>query len=173
MHPAPLEVEAKLEVRRENDLRANRPPRPARAYRLRLRDAVRLHSAYVDTANLTLARHGVALRLRRQGDKWEATAKWSGRVAGSVHERPELTVPLAHEPRLPFALPPGPLHVYLSALVAGRPLQPSWSQRFTGAASTSSHRPDGGGSTDRRTRARSGAAARAERQGRARELPRG
>jgi len=62
--------------------------------------------------------------LRRSGRGWEATAKWSGRVAGSLHERPELTVALAEEPALPFVLPDGPLRVQLTAVVLGRRLAP-------------------------------------------------
>src|SRR5262249_49237406 len=49
---------------------------------------------------------------------------WAGSVAGTVHERPELTVPLSHPPQFPFALPGGALHVHLTAWVAGRPLMP-------------------------------------------------
>ena len=74
--------------------------------------------------SLTLARNGVAMRLRRQGRQWEATMKWAGRVEGDVHERPELTVALPSAPALPFVPPPGPLHTQLAALVAGRPLAP-------------------------------------------------
>lgn len=79
---------------------------------------------YLDTPALALARHGVALRVRRTGRRWEATAKWSGTVAGNVHERAELTRPLSGPPRMPFRLPRGPLAVQLTALVAGRPLRP-------------------------------------------------
>src|SRR5262249_10793657 len=71
-----------------------------------------------------LASHGVALRVRRQAGHWEATAKWAGRVDADVHERPELTVPLPGAPSFPFALPAGPLHTHLAALVARRPLTP-------------------------------------------------
>jgi inorganic triphosphatase YgiF len=121
--PPPLEVEAKLLVTRERDLRAIARLESIGPYRLCGRDAVRLHSAYIDTADLALARRSVALRLRRHGRHWELTAKWGGRVAGLVHERPELTVALPQAPRLPFHLPV-PLHPILDRIVAGRALAP-------------------------------------------------
>lgn len=122
--PVPSEVEAKLLVPQGADLRAIAQLERVGTYRLRPRGLVRLHSVYLDTENLTLSRHAVALRLRRQGRAWEATAKWAGKVNGVVHDRPELTVKLDGAPPIPFTLPPGPLHTQLAALVAGRPLQP-------------------------------------------------
>jgi len=126
-HPTPAippEVEAKLLVPRASDLRAIAQVGVLGAHRLRARSAARLRSLYLDTGDLTLARQGVALRVRRTGTQWETTAKWPGQVDGIVHERPELTVSLPRPPRFPFALPAGPLRVHLSALVAGRPLAP-------------------------------------------------
>jgi triphosphatase len=122
--PVPAELEAKLLVPRDSDLRAIGRLTAVGPYPLRARDAVRLHSLYLDTADLTLARHGVALRVRRQAGRWEATAKWAGRVDAAVHERPELTVPLDRAPQMPFLLPEGPLRMHLRALAAGRPLTP-------------------------------------------------
>jgi inorganic triphosphatase YgiF len=116
------EVEAKL-LATEGQLRVIARLRQIGAYRLRPRDIARLHSVYVDTADLTLARHGIALRLRRHGGRWELTAKWAGRVAGLVHQRPEATVPLSRPPRFPFQLGDG-LQPRLENLVAHRPLRP-------------------------------------------------
>jgi inorganic triphosphatase YgiF len=120
----PVEVEAKLLVPTASDLRAIGRLTHLGPYPLRSRGAVRLHSTYLDTPSLTLARHGVALRLRRQGRQWEATLKWAGQLEGDVHERPEMTVALPKAPALPFAPLPGPLHTQLAALVAGRQLSP-------------------------------------------------
>jgi inorganic triphosphatase YgiF len=120
----PLEMEAKLLVPTTTDLRAIARLTHLGPYPLRPRGAVRLHSSYLDTPNLALARNGVAMRLRRQGRQWEATVKWAGRVEGDVHERPELTIVLPRAPALPFVVLPGPLHTQLAALVAGRPLAP-------------------------------------------------
>ena len=122
--PVPSEVEAKLLVPRERDLRAIAALKRLGTHPLRARDSARLHSLYVDTVDLTLARQGVALRLRQDRNRWEATAKWAGRVDETLHERPELTVDLSAPPALPFVLPEGPLHTHLAALVAGRPLLP-------------------------------------------------
>src|SRR3990170_1677208 len=118
----PSEIEAKLLVPRARDFQAIARIRHLARYRLQRRDAVRLHSVYIDTPDLTLARHGVALRLRRHAGRWEATAKWAGRVRGVVHDRPELTVRLRSAPRLPFLLPRGPLRQRLAGLVTGQPL---------------------------------------------------
>src|SRR4030095_13743691 len=96
---------------------------PAR-FRRRPRGVQHLHSVYLDTRDFALARAGIALRLRRAGRSWEATAKWSGRVAGALHERPELTVALPGEPTSPFTLPDGPLRTQLTAVLLGRRLSP-------------------------------------------------
>lgn len=120
----PVEVEAKLLVPTTSDLRAIARLTQLGPHPLQPRGAMRLYSIYLDTPSLTLARNGVALRLRRQGRHWEATAKWAGYVEGDVHNRPELTVALPRAPELPFLPPPGPLQTQLAALVAGRPLTP-------------------------------------------------
>jgi len=122
--PAAPEVEAKLIVPRVSDLRAIARLRQVADFRLCPRGVAKLHSLYLDTAEHVLARHGVALRLRRHGGGWEATAKWAGEVKGTLHERPEINVALPAKPDLPFVLPAGPLHVQLAALVAGRKLEP-------------------------------------------------
>ena len=120
----PSEVEAKLLVPAGGDLRPLARLQQLGRYRVQPRDVARLHTVYLDTTDLTLARHGVALRVRRHAGHWEATAKWAGTVRGDVHERPELTVPLPRAPRAPFSPPAGPLAMHLAALIAGRPLAP-------------------------------------------------
>jgi triphosphatase len=120
----PVELEAKLLAPGRATLRALARLRQLGPYLLQPRDVVRLHSVYLDTAEFALAHAGVALRLRRQAGRWEATVKWAGEVDGAVHARPELNVPMERPPRYPFALPAGPLNIHLAALVAGRPLQP-------------------------------------------------
>jgi inorganic triphosphatase YgiF len=120
----PEEVEAKLLVPRPALLSAIARLKDLGPYRLRLRQTVRLHTIYLDTAEFTLARHGVALRLRRNRTRWEASIKWSGREDGIVHTRPELTVRLPRPPSFPFTVPAGPLATQLSVLVAGQPLTP-------------------------------------------------
>jgi triphosphatase len=119
-----VEIEAKLLVPPEVALDLIAQLDHLGPYRLRPRRTARLHSLYVDTPKLTLAHHRVALRLRRRGRRWEMTAKWMGRVCGMIHERPELTVPLAAAPRFPFVVPVGPLRARLGALVGRRGLRP-------------------------------------------------
>jgi len=119
----PLEIEAKLLVGSESALARIASLRRLGRYHLRPVDAARLYSVYLDTARFRLARHGIALRLRRKHRRWEVTAKWGGKVEGAVHERPEETVPLAGAPESPFRIPPGPLRRRLGPLVGRNPLR--------------------------------------------------
>ncbi len=120
----PNEIEAKLLVPRDRDMRAIARLRQLGPWKVQPLDTANLHTVYLDTPELTLAHNGVALRLRRKRRRWEMTAKWSGIVAGVTHARPELTVPLEGAPQTPLQVPSGPLATQLAALVAGRPLRP-------------------------------------------------
>lgn len=120
----PAEVEIKLEASAADDLVHIARLRVLGAFRLKPRGVAHLYSLYLDTRNFALARAGVALRLRRSGRNWEATAKWRGRVDGALHQRPELTVALPGDPAMPFTLPDGPLRTQLTAVVLGRRLAP-------------------------------------------------
>ena len=120
----PAEIEIKLGASSAADLRQVGRLRTLGRYRFRARPTAALHSIYLDTRTFALARAGVALRLRRSGTAWEITAKWSGRVAGALHDRPELTIALPGEPAMPFSLPDGPLRTQLTAIVLGRRLAP-------------------------------------------------
>ena len=122
--PIPDEVEVKLEAASRDALAQIAGLGTLGSYRLRRRPVQTLQTTYLDTPTLALARAGVAVRLRRSGRRWEATAKWPGRVSGSLHTRPELTVPLSGEPTPPFRLPEGPLAEALEPYLLGRPLQP-------------------------------------------------
>ena len=48
-----------------------------------------LDNIYFDTARLDLYKNDVALRLRRDGDRWLQTIKTSGRAAAGLHQRSE------------------------------------------------------------------------------------
>lgn len=117
------ELEVKLLVERERDLEHLACLTRLGSYRLRPHAPQTLYSVYLDSRDLQLARHDLGLRVRRTGEAWETTLKWSGSVQGVVHRRPELTLALAEPPRFPFA-PPSELAVYLTALLAGRKLVP-------------------------------------------------
>ncbi|HWA13258.1 MAG TPA: CHAD domain-containing protein [Burkholderiales bacterium] len=54
-----------------------------------------LYSAYYDTPDGHLQRHGIALRLRRQGGQWLQTVKRGGEAAGGLHRRLEHEAPVA------------------------------------------------------------------------------
>ena len=117
------ELEAKLLVEREGDLDTLARLTRLGHYRLRARPIQDLYSVYLDTKDLALARHGVALRVRRCGETWEATVKWAGSVRGVIHQRPELTSALAGPPAARFTLPPD-FRIHLTAMLAGREVAP-------------------------------------------------
>jgi len=53
-----------------------------------------LHSTYYDTPDLDLLRQGVALRVRRDGERWIQTLKGGGGVSGGLHRRSEWEWPI-------------------------------------------------------------------------------
>lgn len=122
--PIPDEVEVKLEATAADVLLAVAAVGTLGPYRLRRRRVQSLLTTYLDTPALALARGGVAVRVRRAGRRWEATAKWPGRIDGALHTRPELTVPLPGPPAAPFSPPPGPLAAALQPYLLGRALEP-------------------------------------------------
>lgn len=122
--PIPSEVEVKLEAAAPDALRQIARLRALGRYRLRPRRVQALQTTYYDTADRALVRAGIALRVRRAGSRWEATAKWPGAVVKALHTRPELTVALPGAPATPFVLPDGPLREALEVYVLGRALLP-------------------------------------------------
>lgn len=120
----PQEVEAKLLAPQPATLSAIARLVHLGPYRLRRRQPANLHTVYLDTPTLTLAHHGIALRLRRDQARWEASLKWSGKENGMIHARPELTVRLSRPPVFPFSLPPGLHNAEIPRLVKGESLQP-------------------------------------------------
>lgn len=59
------------------------------------RKSARLINLYYDTPTLLLHRHGIALRLRRQGGQWLQTVKCVGSTAAGLSSRPEWEAPYA------------------------------------------------------------------------------
>ncbi len=123
--PLELEVEAKFTVSGNRLEQLLRGDGQLAGYSLRFKGESHLRSIYLDTAQWSLLRSGIALRLRRIRGRagCELTAKWSGRLEGEVHERPEVTILLAALPRLPLRHLPAALAPHLAGVVAGRPLQ--------------------------------------------------
>ncbi|HSD52723.1 MAG TPA: CHAD domain-containing protein [Burkholderiales bacterium] len=84
-----MEVELKLLVAPEDLAKVDRHP----AVRGLRRGAAHKHAlanVYYDTPNRDLARSGIALRLRREGDRWIQTLKGGGAAAAGLHARDEI-----------------------------------------------------------------------------------
>ncbi len=93
-------------------------------FRLERRPTLQLQTTYLDTDDFLIARHALALRLRRIGDDgWEASTKGQGQVTGDIHARPERTVVLPGAPTFPF-VPPEALADGLPIVAAGQTLAP-------------------------------------------------
>lgn len=89
-----VETELKLLLAPEHISRLGRVPPVAEAVHGRPVTR-RMLSIYYDTPGRDLARHGMALRLRRSGGRWVQTLKTEGRVRGALHERGEYEAPAA------------------------------------------------------------------------------
>jgi inorganic triphosphatase YgiF len=84
------EVELKLALAEEHQARFLRHPLLKQAL---ARHVDTLDNIYYDTADLSLRRRGIALRLRRKGRDWLQTVKLAGSSAGGLSSRPEWEVP--------------------------------------------------------------------------------
>ncbi|HEY8856456.1 MAG TPA: inorganic triphosphatase, partial [Rugosibacter sp.] len=86
----PEEVELKLSLAKKEQRRFLRHPLLKKAVH---RQTQILDNVYYDTPDLALRRHGIALRLRRQGRRWLQTVKLAGTAAAGLASRPEWEVP--------------------------------------------------------------------------------
>ena len=127
----PLETELKLRL----------PPGAVAAVRraaslgaVRSRTA-RFDAIYLDTPDRLLQNNGMALRLRREGDRWMQTLKLSAPVQGGLSARPEWEGPARirrGEPRFdPSQLQETPLPALLVRHRAQRKLRAVFRTRFT------------------------------------------
>ena len=84
------EIELKLALTECDHARFMRQPllRTAASRRVETLDNI-----YYDTPDLSLRRHGVALRLRRQGKLWLQTVKLAGKETAGLTSRPEWETP--------------------------------------------------------------------------------
>lgn len=86
------EVELKLALAEDHQGRFLRHPLLKQAIERRIET---LDNIYYDTADLSLRRRGIALRLRRKGRDWLQTVKLAGASAAGLSSRPEWEFPYA------------------------------------------------------------------------------
>lgn len=86
----PQEIELKLAVPAHAWRAVPRHPQLTAAEKLPARKLINI---YYDTPDLDLRKHGVALRLRKQGRHWLQTVKCAGTVSAGLSHRPEWEFP--------------------------------------------------------------------------------
>lgn len=84
------EIELKLSLAEHDQSRFLRHPLLRTAAS---RKTETLDNVYFDTPDLSLRRHGVALRTRRQGRRWLQTIKLAGKASAGLSSRPEWETP--------------------------------------------------------------------------------
>jgi inorganic triphosphatase YgiF len=122
------EVEIKLAVAPEHASRvASIPALRAAAGRPR---SQRLHSTYFDTPDLSLARAGITLRVRRQGRRRIQAVKLAGSSAGGLHRRTEVEAAVSGEwPEL-AVIADATLRAEMARAIADRALVPLFATDF-------------------------------------------
>lgn len=91
-----LETELKLHLAPADLLRLQRHPLLRKLSIGRARSQ-HLHSIYFDTPELVLHQQRMALRLRRDGQRWVQTLKGGGQASAGLHQRQEWETPVAGE----------------------------------------------------------------------------
>ncbi len=86
------EIELKLALAEAHQSRFLRHPLLKQAAERRTEN---LDNIYYDTSDLSLRRHGISLRLRRQGRDWLQTVKLAGNSNAGLSSRPEWETPYA------------------------------------------------------------------------------
>lgn len=91
----------------------------------------KLYSVYYDTLNFDLKRHGIALRLRRNGRHWVQTIKGGGSVTAGLHQRDEWEAPvLKAQPDFTKITDPALIKLF-AATALREQLQPVFTTEFT------------------------------------------
>jgi len=103
-----LEVEAKLSLGRMAAPRSRDEIGPIPGYRAVPLRAQRIRSTYLDTADRTLLRLGMSLRVRSAREGASLEAKWPAILDGTVLTRRKIEAPLPGAGKVPARLPRGP-----------------------------------------------------------------
>lgn len=90
--------------------------------------AVQLDNVYFDTLSASLSRHGYALRIRKQGERFIQTLKDAGSVVEGLHQRNEWEVELS---QFELDLTSFPVEVKQRLSFLTEPLAPLFQVNFT------------------------------------------
>ncbi len=124
-----MEIELKLLLDDAGMRRLRRASAFAMARRGTARSS-RLSSIYYDTSSHLLFRHGMALRVRRDGRNWIQTLKGGGSGIGGLHQREEYEWPLGDATLNPDLLALTPFSALFSRPRVRRELAPQFSTVF-------------------------------------------
>ena len=97
-------------------------------------ETVPMRAVYFDTAEGILKKEGIALRVRKEGEKLVSTLKWNGISQEGLYKREEINIPVADSKMLEKAVieifEQSNMYEVLCDLTKGRALVPVMEMRF-------------------------------------------
>ena len=97
-------------------------------------ETVPMKSVYYDTEEGRLQKDGIAMRVRKEGEKLVATLKWNGKSKDGLYKREEINIPVSDENSLMNAdieiFEQSQMYQVLKDLTKGRKLVPIMDMEF-------------------------------------------